>query len=668
MRIKEIRVKNFRSILDETLDCDPLTALVGRNGSGKSTFLNALKLFYERSPRISEEDFHNRNLNEDIEIEITFVNLNDDAKLRFASYVENGAVKVVRVFSGNQPGKTGTYHGLRLQNPDFVVVRDAGGAMDVRRAYNALRSNESYTTLPTANSAPAVIDALTDWELQNPHRLERLRESDQFFGFTGVGQGYLGRFTRFIHVPAVRDANEDATEARGSSVTEILDLVVRNVLAEKHEFVQFQQRVTEEYREITDRTNLPELDLLQNELSNTLQSYVPSADVLLDWLANENLEINLPRAQVRLSEDGFGSAVDKTGHGLQRAFILTMLQQLAVATTADSIAAEGSVEASVTKTTIVEHLPNIVLAIEEPELYQHPSRQRHFSTVLFQLANGATPGVANKTQVFYTTHSPLFVGLDRFQQIRVVRKFGHEHEGPKTSKIYRGDLDSVADQLWIASGSRAPRFTADSLRTRLRAIMTPWMNEGFFADVAVLVEGEDDRAAIHGTAMSMNIDLDGKGIAVIPCMGKTNLDRPMLIFRQLGIPVYVVWDGDFNNPDPKPEVNKRLIAFNGAPKEKWPEGVWQTFACFKVDLETTIKNEIGVDEFERLFSKAKDEFGYKEHDDVRKNPVVFQRFVEIAASEGFKCETLEDIVKNIEALREHSVSTGSSNLVNHRSS
>ena len=66
--------------------------------------------------------------------------------------------------------------------------------------------------------------------------------------------------------------------------------------------------------------------------------------------------------------------------------------------------------------------------------------------------------------------------------------------------------------------------------------MTPWMNEGFFADVAVLVEGEDDRAAILGTAMSLDFDLDRNGIAVIPCMGKNNLDRPMLIFKNSRYP------------------------------------------------------------------------------------------------------------------------------------
>ena len=41
-----MNVQNFRSIRDETLNFDNLTALVGSNGSGKSSLLRALELFH----------------------------------------------------------------------------------------------------------------------------------------------------------------------------------------------------------------------------------------------------------------------------------------------------------------------------------------------------------------------------------------------------------------------------------------------------------------------------------------------------------------------------------------------------------------------------------------------------------------------------------------------
>ena len=91
-------------------------------------------------------------------------------------------------------------------------------------------------------------------------------------------------------------------------------------------------------------------------------------------------------------------------------------------------------------------------------------------------------------------------------------------------------------------------------------MMTPWMGEGFFADVVVLVEGEDDRAAILGFAKSKKCDFDGMGITVIPGSGKSSIDRPLVIFGQLGISVYVVWDGDCGGNGAEPEKNKRIFS------------------------------------------------------------------------------------------------------------
>src|SRR5262245_32674711 len=41
--IKQIRIQNFRSIVDVTIDLDPLTVLIGRSGTGKSNFVQAIR-------------------------------------------------------------------------------------------------------------------------------------------------------------------------------------------------------------------------------------------------------------------------------------------------------------------------------------------------------------------------------------------------------------------------------------------------------------------------------------------------------------------------------------------------------------------------------------------------------------------------------------------------
>ena len=496
MRIKEIRVQNFRSILDGTLECDPLTALVGRNGSGKSAFLSALELFYDPSPILSEDDYYGQNVEDNIEVEIAYHELSADAQKEFSRYVEEGVLRIVRVFDFAQGRKSGTFHGMHLQNRDFTDIRNASGRRAKTERYNQLRTLPKYQGLPNVSSSDNALTALERWEAKNTDDLERLRDEGQFFGWGNVGQGRLNKHTELIRIPAVRDAGDDAVEGRGSSVTRIMDRVVRGALQSRDDFVQFKQETIQRMSEITDPAKVPEFNNLEQRLTETLNSFVSDASVLLEWRQSDNFEVPLPQAVVRLSEDGFRSLVDKTGHGLQRAFILTMLQHLAAAErTTEAEAGTGADSGSPLDDNM---LPSLVLAIEEPELYQHPSRQRHFAKVLLDLASGTIPGVATDTQVIYTTHSPLFVGLDRFQQIRAIRKIEIEPGYPKVTKINRTDLVSIATKLWESSGSRGAPFTAESLVPRLQAILTPWVNEGFFADVAVLVEGEDDRAAVLG--------------------------------------------------------------------------------------------------------------------------------------------------------------------------
>lgn len=651
MRIKCVHVKSFRSIQDESIDCDSLTALVGRNGSGKSSFLSALELFYEPSGRVKVEDFFTEDVANDIEVAITFTDLSQEARELFARYIDNDDLTVTRVFSDPQLGKPSSYHGTRLQNPEFLEVRNVGGKRDIIKKYKELREKGAYPSLPVANSADTVLAALTEWESQNPTKCSRERDNEQFFGFTGVGRGYLGRHTRFIHIPAVRDASEDAIEKRGSSVTEIMDLVVRSALGKRQDLAEFEQSTQERYKEIMNPQNLSELRDLEQVLSSTLQAYVPAAGVLLQWSEFPDITIPRPEAQVKLREDDYESRVERTGHGLQRAFIVTMLQHLVAArvpeSTGDDTASSDDNQVPVTEL----KLPSLVLAIEEPELYQHPSSQRHLASVLLKLATGAIPGVAQNTQVIYTTHSPLFVGLDRFNQIRVLRKTSFIEGHSKATRVKKADMREVANQIQKARGVTQKEFSEDTLMPRLQALMTPWMNEGFFADLVVLVEGEGDRAAILGAAHSMNHDLDAMGITVIPCFGKSNLDRPLVIFRQLDIPVYVVWDGDYNVKDSRPEDNRYLLRLLGEAEQDWPEFVGNASACFKINIEKTLECEIGTDLFNQLLNEAREDLEIVKKDQALKNPVVIQRVLSKATIKGKSSLSLTSIVENVVALK-----------------
>jgi hypothetical protein len=651
MIIKTVRVKRFRCLENEPLACDRLTALVGANGAGKSSFLRALDLFYSLTPRIDTEDFYAGETDAEVVVSITFKNLSDDAKSLFSSYIQGSELTVERVFTCKDQKITAKYHGATLQHKGFEPIRAALEIKDRgkagRQAYDATRANPEYQSLPAWSTVGAVPAALKEWEAAHPDKCTRQRDDGQFFGFTEVAQGYLGRFTRMLFIPAVRDAADDAAEGRNSVLTGLMDLVVRSVLANKETLKRLKEETQRQFSEILDPAKLTELSGLAGILTNTLRTFVPDSSLELHWLPLQDLDFPLPKADVKLVEDDYPSAVGRAGHGLQRAFILTMLQHLALAQTPTSAPPEVATGAA--QSPSGKKLPDLVLAIEEPELYQHPNRQRHFARILLQLSSGKTPGVAENTQVIYSTHSPLFVGIDRIDQIRLLRKVCVPGK-PKIAKVVFGTTDEIAETLWRADGQPQVKYTAETLMPRLQSIMTPWTSEGFFARTAVLVEGEDDRAALLGMSKAMGHDFESSGISVIPCGGKTSMDRPAAIFQRLGIPIYLMWDGDHGEGDAKPEDNHRLLRLLGHPAEDWPSLITATFACFERDLETTLKEEIGPDDFDRWLTECQDNLGIPKRKHALKNPQVIATIIQRAEAAGKTSQSLRRICDRILAL------------------
>jgi putative ATP-dependent endonuclease of the OLD family len=649
MKIKAVHIQNFRSILSVDIEFDSLTALVGRNGAGKSSILKAVELFYLMNPRLSVEDFYNRDVGSPVEVTVTFTDLDADEQERFKSYVQNNELSVVRVLTLSE----NKYHGSALQNPDFKPLREKETAAEVKDAYKHLRES-NYSGLPAYTNRDAALAAIKLWEAANTRACVRERDDGQFFGFKQVGQGYLGKGTRFLLIPAVRDASIDAQEGRGSAITELMDLVVRRALFEKQEVKSFRAEMEKKYSELFDPTKLKELSTLSEDLTNTLKTYVANASVNVSWETAGEIAIPQPRANIQLVEDGFSSEVGRTGHGLQRAFVLTMLQHLSAPQVDASSASAKNVKQ-----------PDLILGIEEPELYQHPSRQRHFANVLAKLAANQIPGVARKVQVIYATHSPLMVRLDGFDEIRLVRKAEAESGKPKVSKVIRRTLDEVAGFLSATYGD-GQKFTGATLKPRLVTLMGPWFSEGFFADVVVLVEGEGDRAAIVAVAKSMGHDLDGNGIAVIPCIGKSNLINAAGVFNSFGLPTYMIWDGDSHlgrtagkcascghDLDSKadPKENHRLLRLAKLPLTDWPEHVRATSACFRQKLETTMRDEIGDDLFCKLVDECKQQFGMTKRKDAIKNPALLTQVLVRAKQNQKTSRTLEGIISAIVKMR-----------------
>lgn len=639
MKLKKISIKNFRAIRDLQVEIGAHTIFIGSNGVGKSCILKAVDKFFSPSSRVEIDDFHERNVADPIEIALTFNSFSAEESERFGSRIHADEMTVVRVFLSQ--GGASRYYGMTLRHAQFQQIRAIEGAAPRRTAFMALPREGIYADLPAVANAEQLSQAMEAWEHAHIDQCALDRDDGQFLGFANVGRGSLTKHISFVFVPAVRDAIADAVDGRGSVISQLIEILVRNVINQKEEILAWQKKATDEYKELTSPEKVGELNDLSGQLNETLKIFYADAGLDLRWLPIEDLKISLPTASVELLEQGFVGPVEGKGHGLQRAFIFTILQHLAQAIFANKAEPEELVEGAIPA-------GNLILAIEEPELYQHPTKQRHLAGVLRAISSGNLPGVMSATQLLVCSHSPHFVSTDDFDEVRLARRV--PVEGSQAKECVATDLpyQTVLDGLNAAHGPIAGGWQQDSLKARLHTLNAE-VAEGFFALKVVLVEGVGDQAAILAIANAHGFDLSAHGIAVVQVSGKNNLDKPLLIFRGLGIPTYVIWDNDLH-PEEHQAANIALMKINGVENPvDFSTQVTPIFACFDSKLETVLRNEIGED-FDAKIGEVGHTLGMKAKE-LKKNPVGLSQVLRRCYQGNNRSATMDLIVAAIRNLQ-----------------
>ncbi|SRR5579883_491839 len=167
---------------------------------------------------------------------------------------------------------------------------------------------------------------------------------------------------------------------------------------------------------------------------------------------------------------------------------------------------------------------NVILGIEEPEIYLYPQAQRSLYKNFISIASAGT-------QLFYTTHNPNFVDALRPDDIALIRK----------------TRDSGTEVL-----EKNPYFnaaTAEKERHRIYTQFNPDRNELFFSKRVLFVEGASDKLLFSTLCeQKWGIDLDSCGFSIISCGGKGGVNYFVGVARLIGLEdFFAVWDED--NPE-----------------------------------------------------------------------------------------------------------------------
>ncbi|MFS2034961.1 ATP-dependent nuclease [Polaromonas sp. CT11-55] len=638
MFIETVHIQNYRSIRDGHVSFGKVTSFVGRNGVGKSTVLYALDSFYNVGNQYSHLDYYNHDLTATIRIRVTYGGLRAEEIAEFGNYVQDGRLTVTKVVT--QGGSR--YLGTTPQIPRFAELRQIGA----RERRNGVREMMESGELPGFPALPArgedVDAAMIAYETAHPEMLVPIESESQFFGPRNVGGGKLDKFTKFVLVPAVKDAASE-TEKRGA-IMQLLDLIVTRSINSRPDFLQFKHDFEQRARQLYGRENIPELSELGRLVTERLVRYAPGAELLIDFAELHPPAIPIPDAVVTVSEENFKVPVRYSGHGLQRALILALLEQLSMTRPPPTRQVED--------TPIVEEdirLPDLILAVEEPELYLHPARSRYLASILRELSSPIEDATAPRTQVVSVTHSPYFVDVEHFDEIRMCRKLATGVVGEPRMTVFSSFTRLQASQKLAELTGRDPtEFTATTFVARASPVLTSIVNEGLFADIAVVVEGESDVAALWAMQKHLSQNWDELGIVVIPVSGKSKMDRAVIAFQGFEIPTFFMFDGD-RTKGQEAEANKLLLKLAGAEVVDFPSTtVANNYAVFEDDIETYLRETAGA-RYEPLRDVCAQRCGHTRLGTALKNPEIMQDFLRDAHAEGINFTLLRQIVETLTA-------------------
>lgn len=627
MRILSLEVIGLRSIANAKLKFNDVTVLIGGNNAGKSTLLHALRLFFEAAPKLTNDDFHKRET-ESIEIVVTFDNLTPGEIEEFGSAVHEGKLTISRTLSNDKDSNL-TYSVRARAYPAFTAIKAETNKNNMRRAFNELADQtDGLERATTADQALANMEA---WELEHPDLLE-FETIRGFFGAPNVANGKLKKKTNLHFVPAVANVSDETSDAKRSPIIGLLSDIAKQTYENREEVKKFIEKTQSDFDGLVAPDKFPQLGKISESLTSTIQRYYSDSRLLADWRSEEGVQFSFPRPVIQVEDGGFLSGLEHVGHGLQRAALFAVIEFLA-----QSRFEVGEEE-------FEEAQSDIILLIEEPEIYQHPHKQKLVSDAFRTICEGFSKSTGIRFQVVFATHSEKFVDIQDFHTARIVRKTanaeGVEHnisslEIRECSEYFAGLVQKapMPDHAFLAK----------------LHIFSREMCEGFFAQKVVLVEGVTDKAILEGVYHAAGRDNIADGIVIISADGKTKMDKPFYIFNKLGIPTYAVFDSDANSTEKKPAANRLLQMIAGSQEPvDFPSGCHGRYAAFERSLEDYTKQICG-DDWQKTFQEVADHFGLHTSD-ICKTPQAVRRVVETLRDSGASFPLFDEIVQEVDAL------------------
>jgi len=411
MKLERLRLRNFRCFKEEiSIDFEDITALIGRNDAGKSTFMDTLDIFLnEKDP---DKDDASKNGNpKDLTIICEFSKLPDEVilddtnptKLR-TEFLLNAdeRLEIHKFYSGNlqkpkcesvqayaiHPTIDGVKDLLQLKNSDLKKrAQELGISLEgIDQRVNAQIRSKIREHFDDLKLVPSLI-SLNE---ENAKKIwDEIRK-------------YLPAFALFKSDRTSTDQDSEAQDPLKAAVKEAIK-------TKEEELNAITEYVRSEVQKIADLT-LKKL----HEMDPTLATQLKTTFTPPKW-------DGLFKASITSDDD---IPINKRGSGVKRLILLNFFRAKA-----EQLAKETG------------HA-TVIYAIEEPETCQHPNNQRMLFKALYDLSSDA--------QVIISTHTPMLARSlpdSCLRYIHIADNKGREimTGGPKTNEIFAQSLGVLPD-------------------------------------------------------------------------------------------------------------------------------------------------------------------------------------------------------------------------------